>query len=82
VRRPGASGPRGAHVWAVVRDQEALEWWFDDGNMGEWSGNESSQERERMEEELGSVNRGGDAPFIGSGEGGRATVAGVTVGHQ
>jgi hypothetical protein len=35
-----------------------------------------------MEEELGSVNRGGDAPFIGSGEGGRATVAGVTVGHQ
>jgi hypothetical protein len=24
-----------------------------------------------MEEELGSVNRGGDAPFIGPGEGGQ-----------
>jgi hypothetical protein len=44
VSRPGASGPHGGPIWVVVRNREAPEWWFDDGNdFGEMRGGGSSR---------------------------------------
>jgi hypothetical protein len=54
VSRPGASGPRGGPIWAVIRDQEVPEWLFDDSNdFGGSNGGGSSRKTRRMDEELG-----------------------------